>query len=248
MSDSNGSGRRLFVDAELSADRAAIGEREAHYMGRVLRLKRGDEIVVFDGRGRERRAVIERLEKKRADLALGEQLEPLPEPEISLTLVQALVKSDAMDTIVQKATELGVQTIHAVKTDFSVIKLDGERAERRVEHWGRVARSACEQSGRHRPPEIHAPTRLTDLLPALPAHERRIAFHPEATPLERCSTPGTNTVCVLLGPEGGFSPADLETITAAGFTCFRLGPRILRADTAAIAACTLAQNLWGDLG
>lgn len=247
MRDADGSRRRLFVDAELGGERVTLDAGAAHYMGRVLRLRHGDAVVVFDGRGRERRATIERLEKKRAELALGAGIEPLPEPATSLSLVQALAKSDAMDTIVQKAAELGVDSIHAVKTDFSVIKLDAERAGRRVEHWSRVARSACEQSGRHRPPAIHAPGRLADVLAALPEHDRRIAFHPEAQPLAHSDAAAVSRVCLLLGPEGGFSEADLAAIDAAGFTRFRLGPRILRADTAAIAACTLAQSLWGDL-
>lgn len=248
MHNSNGYGPRLFLDADIGGARVSIGEREAHYMGRVLRLRPGDALVVFDGHGRERRAAIERLERKRAEIVLGDALEPLAEPATAVTLIQALVKSDAMDTIVQKATELGVSAIHAVKTDFSVIKLDAERARRRVEHWKRVARSACEQSGRHRPPAIHAPARLADLLPTLPAADRRIAFHPGTAPLDSGDATRGAHVCVLLGPEGGFSEADLGAISAAGFARFRLGPRILRADTAAIAACTLAQRLWGDLG
>lgn len=247
MQDSNDPTPRLFVDAELGSRRVSIGEREAHYLGRVLRLRRGDALVVFNGRGSERRATIERLERKRAEVALTDTLDPLPEPATEITLIQALVKSDAMDTIVQKATELGVHTIHAVKTDFSVVKLDAERAERRVAHWARVARSACEQSGRHRPPEIRAAGRLADLLRALPDTGRRIVFHPEAAPLEACEAPPKTRVCVLLGPEGGLSPPDLEAIDAAGFARFRLGPRILRADTAAIAACAIVQRLWGDL-
>lgn len=248
MRNDDASGRRLFVDADIGGERLTIGERTAHYIGRVLRLRPGDAVIVFDGRGRERRATIERLEKKRAELELGTGIEPLPEPATSLTLVQALVKADAMDAIVQKATELGVGAIRPVRTDFSVVKLDAERAGRRVEHWSRVARSACEQSGRHSPPAVHTPARLDDVLPALSEHDRRIAFQPDAAPLARCETRPVSRVCLLLGPEGGFSAAELEAVEAAGFARFRLGPRILRADTAAVAACTLAQTFWGDLG
>lgn len=248
MRNSNGSVPRLFVEADLGGGRVSIGEREAHYVGRVRRLRRGDALVVFNGRGREHEATIERLERKRAELVLGERLEPLPEPAAAITLIQALVKADAMDTIVQKATELGVRAIRPVKTDFSVIRLDAGRAERRVEHWVRVARSACEQSGRHAPPEIDAPGPLPELLASLPEGGRRIVFHPDAAPLERCGGSPAPHVCVLLGPEGGLSGPDLEAIDAAGFTRFRLGPRILRADTAAITACALVQRIWGDLG
>lgn len=247
MQDTRHSGPRLFIDTELGNGRVSIGEREAHYVGRVRRLRRGDTLVVFNGRGREHVARIEHLERKRAEIVLDEAIEPLPEPPTSITLIQALVKSDAMDTIVQKATELGVRTIHAVKSDFSVVKLDAARAERRVEHWRRVARSACEQSGRHRPPEIRAPGKLAELLPVLAGSGPRIAFHPGAPPLERGVAHAAD-VCVLLGPEGGFSGPDLDAIDAAGFTRFRLGPRVLRADTAAITACTLVQHRWGDLG
>lgn len=248
MRDCDGTRRRLFVDADLGGGRVELGEREAHYVGRVLRLRRGDPLVVFNGRGGERSGRIEHLERRRAAIALEVELQPLAEPPTSLTLIQALVKSDAMDTIVQKATELGVSTIRVVRTDFSVVKLDADRAVRRLEHWSRVARSACEQSGRHRPPEIHAPGRLADVLETLPEQGPRIVFHPDAPALEGCATAPEQHVCVLLGPEGGFSDADLETIDAAGFARFCLGPRILRADTAAIAACTLTQRLWGDLG
>lgn len=237
---------RLFVDGDLSRNVVEIGNREAQYLGHVLRLKQGDQVVVFNGRGDERLAAITSLARRRPELAIVANLEPLAEPRLELTLIQALVKSEAMDTIVQKAAELGVRTLVAVKTDFSVIKLDDRRAARRVVHWNKVARSACEQSGRHRPPDIGIATSLAQCLDGLPSTGIRIVCQPGSTTRLAGVDREAESVSMLVGPEGGFSAADLESIDAAGFSRIVLGPRVLRADTAAIAACTLAQSIWGD--
>ena len=237
---------RLFIDGDLSRNVVDIGNREAHYLGHVLRLKRGDRVVVFNGRGEERLAAITSLARRRPELAIVAELEPLAEPRLDLILVQALVKSEAMDAIVQKSAELGVRRLYAVKTDFSVIKLDDKRTARRIAHWNRVARSACEQSGRHRPPEIGVAPSLAQCLDDLPPRGIRVVCQPGSTTEFAALERGTGSVSVLVGPEGGFSASDLDTIDAAGFARVGLGPRVLRADTAAIAACTLAQSIWGD--
>ena len=237
---------RLFVDGDLSRNVVDIGNRQAHYLGHVLRLKQGDRVVVFNGRGDERLAAIRSLARRRPELAIVADLEPLAEPRLDLTLIQALVRSEAMDTIVQKAAELGVRKLHAVKTDFSVIKLDDERAARRVAHWNKVAQSACEQSGRHRPPEIGVAASLAKCLDGLSPRGIRIVCQPGAGSHIAGLGREADAVTVLVGPEGGFSSADLKAIDAAGFSHVALGPRLLRADTAAIAACTLAQSVWGD--
>ena len=237
---------RLFIDGDLSRNVVGIGHREAHYLGHVLRLRRGDRVVVFNGRGEERLAAITSLARRRPELAIVAELEPLAEPKLDLNLIQALVKSEAMDTIVQKSAELGVRTLHAVKTDFSVIKLDDARTARRVAHWNKVARSACEQSGRHRPPEISVAPSLARCLGDLPPGGIRVVCQPGSTTELAALERDAGSVSVLVGPEGGFSPTDLDTIDAAGFARIGLGPRVLRADTAAIAACTLAQSIWGD--
>jgi len=193
-------------------------------------------------------AVVRSLARKRPELSLVDELLPLPEPQLELTLVQALIKADAMDLIVQKAAELGVHSLLALKTDFSVIKLDAARAEKRLAHWDKVAQSACEQSGRHRPPRISVAESLSACLATLPDDSLRIAFHPAATGAFTDLAPQARRVCILVGPEGGFSAADLAEIEAARFEFVALGPRVLRADTAAIAACCMSQILWGDAG
>ncbi|WP_428100037.1 16S rRNA (uracil(1498)-N(3))-methyltransferase [Candidatus Rariloculus sp.] len=237
---------RLFIDEDLSRNVVPIGSREAHYLGHVLRLKQGDRVVVFNGRGEERLAAISSLAKRRPELTITANLEPLAEPKLDLILIQALVKGEAMDTIVQKAAELGVRTLYAVKTDFSVIKLDDERVPRRVAHWNKVAQSACEQSGRHRPPEISVAVSLAQCLDRLPPRGIRIVCQPDSTTDPARLDREAESVSVLVGPEGGLSETDLDIIDNAGFTRTGLGPRVLRADTAAIAACSLAQIIWGD--
>ncbi|HEY8520512.1 MAG TPA: 16S rRNA (uracil(1498)-N(3))-methyltransferase [Gammaproteobacteria bacterium] len=238
---------RLFVEHELEGESLSLGEAEAHYLGNVLRLRVGARIVAFNGRGAERSAVVSRLTRRGAELGLEETLEPLPEPALALTLVQAIIKSDAMDWIVQKATELGVRCIAPVYSEFSVVKLDAGRAERRVEHWARIARSACEQSGRHRPPLVEPPVPLAERLAAVPPTETRLALVPGARLTAEGLPSSGSAATVAVGPEGGWSERDLREIEAAGFVGVSVGPRVLRADTAAVTACALLQARWGDL-
>jgi 16S rRNA (uracil1498-N3)-methyltransferase len=238
---------RLYVERELDGTSLVLDESEAHYLGHVLRLKLGDRLVVFNGRGTERDASVEALQKRGATLELKAARAPLPESALDLTLVQALPKSDAMDMIVQKITELGVRTLMPVYSEFSVVKLDAERSERRVDHWRKIAQSACEQCGRHTPPRIEAPAPLAAALDALPAGPERLALEP-ATPRTLAGHANLKSgLIVAVGPEGGFGATDWRRLDAAQFARVRLGPRVLRAETAAIAVCAIAQSQWGDL-
>lgn len=224
-----------------------LDEREAHYLGHVLRLKRGDELVAFNGRGSERRASIATLQRRGAELELRARIDALPASPLELTLIQALPKSDAMDLIVQKATELGVSAIVPVYTEFSVVKLDAERAARRVEHWQKIAQGACEQSGRHAPPAIAAPAELASCIAALSASGARFALDPDSTARLPSAAMAQCRVGVAVGPEGGFGANDWRRLDAAHFERIGLGPRVLRAETAALAVCAVAQSLWGDV-
>ena len=238
---------RLYLERELEGAAVTLDEREAHYLGRVLRLGRGEQLVVFNGRGTERHASVETLQRRGAILALAAMHPPLAEPALELTLLQALPKSDAMDLIVQKATELGVHTVIPAYTEHSVVKLDAERSERRVDHWRKIAQSACEQCGRHRPPSIEPPALLAAALDALPSEAARFALDPSAQlPLVEHARP-ERKVIVAIGPEGGFGPMDWQRLDRAEFTRVTLGQRVLRAETAAIAVCAVAQARWGDL-
>jgi 16S rRNA (uracil1498-N3)-methyltransferase len=238
---------RLYLDRHLGGDSVALDEREAHYLGHVLRLKRGDELVAFDGRGTERRAVVTALHRRGADLELRDALEALPPSRLDLTLLQALPKSDAMDFVVQKATELGAAAIVPVYAEFSVVSLDAERSERRVEHWQRIARGACEQCGRHEPPRIAPPLTLAAALTALPAADAKLALDLDSSSPLASLAPRPTRVVAAVGPEGGFGPSDWRQLDAAGFARIGLGRRVLRAETAALAVCAVAQALWGDL-
>lgn len=239
---------RLFVEHDLDGGNLTLDEREAHYLKQVLRLKCGDALDVFNGRGTERSASVESLERRGGVLALAEARAPLPESPLDLTLLQALPKSDAMDLIVQKATELGVRAVVPVYTEFSVVRLDAARSERRLDHWRKISQSACEQSGRHRPPRIAPPAALADALATLPAGAQRLALDPRAAePFGGRPRPERGLV-VAIGPEGGFGPTDWLRLDAAAFARASLGPRVLRVETAALAACALAQASWGDLG
>jgi 16S rRNA (uracil1498-N3)-methyltransferase len=239
---------RLYVDElYLGGTSLALDESEAHYLGHVLRLKRGDRLVVFDGRGTEREASVEALQRRGAQLALGAVRAPLPASPLELTVVQALPKSDAMDLIVQKATELGAHALVPVYTEFSVVKLDSERSERRVDHWRKIARSACEQCGRHAPPRVEPPRQLADALTTLPTSVKRIALDPVAAQSLGEQGPPGSALVVAVGPEGGFGPNDWRRLDAAQFARASLGQRVLRAETAALAVCAIAQSRWGDL-
>lgn len=239
---------RLYVDASLDQQKLVLETEQAHYLGRVLRAREGEQVVVFNACGSERLATIRSLSKRHPLLELGERLTPVPESGAGIVLLQALVKSDAMDLIVQKATELGVARVLASRTDFSVVKLDDSRRERKLEHWRRIALSACEQSGRHAPPALELHGSLSQAISAIPADCDRIAFDLDAeTSLADFAQPQPN-VCIAIGPEGGFSPPERELLDAAGFVLCLLGPRTLRAETAAITACGIVQLLRGDLG
>lgn len=237
---------RLFLQRDLSGDKLALDEREAHYLGHVLRLKRGDELVAFNGLGTERVASVATLQRRGAELELRATVDALPASRLELTLVQALPKSDAMDLIVQKATELGAHAIVPAYTEFSVVKLEADRAERRVEHWRKIAQSACEQCGRHVPPSIGEPGPLAEALDALAAADARVALDLDAR--ARLAEVGARArqITVAVGPEGGFGASDWRRLDAAGFARVGLGPRVLRAETAALAVCAVAQSLWGD--
>ncbi len=241
---------RVFTDADLETDSTELSADRAHYLRSVLRQQTGDAIVVFNGKGVERDAVIEMISRERATVRLTDRREPIAESELRIILLQALVKSDAMDMIVQKSAELGVHEIIPVATEFSVVKLTDQRAAKRVAHWQKIAISACEQCGRHRPPLVSPPSSLRASLASLDDASSRIALHTSGSTDLASSIPSdseTRTIALLIGPEGGLSESDLKLATAARFKIATLGPRILRSETAALAACAILQSGWGDL-
>ena len=240
---------RLLVSRDLiNGDTAVLEDDRARYLGRVLRLRVGDELTVFDGTGPEWAATVTAMTRNSATLALGDRVESATESPLRIHLVQGVSRGERMDYVVQKATELGVKRITPVLTEYGVVKLDDSRAARRQLHWQGVAASACEQSGRTRLPLIDAPLSLKQWFGAAAADaDVDLILAPgAATPLAQVPAPQTE-VCILIGPEGGFSQTEYEDAAIAGFQAVSLGPRVLRTETAAVAALAVMQNAWGDL-
>lgn len=232
-----GSGSELQVDAD-----------KAHYLSRVLRLRVGDAIVIFNGTGEQFSASITALQRSGARLAVHDALAASTESDFKLHLAQGISRGDRMDFVVQKATELGVKRITPLLTERGVVKLTADRAEKRRQHWQKIATSACEQSGRVRMPLVDAPTRLDAWLgDKTKQADSDILLQPGATnALATIDVPATK-VCILIGPEGGFSDAEYAMMAAAGFRAVSLGPRVLRTETAAVAALAILQARCGDL-
>lgn len=239
----------MFVAQALApGSELRLGEEPARYLGRVLRLNSGDTIHVFNGDDGEWSAEIRRLGKSEVTLVVHDSIERRSESGLKVHLVQGISRGERMDFVVQKATELGVKRITPVLTDFGVVKLDHKRAAKRRDHWQRVTESACEQSGRIRPPLVDAPLALNNWFGnARVKDSNDLILRPDAhQSLGTLGEPRTK-LCLLIGPEGGFSEREYADADAAGFDAVTIGPRILRTETAAVAAIAIAQSRWGDV-
>jgi 16S rRNA (uracil1498-N3)-methyltransferase len=222
------------VPGPLAAGPAPLGECASRH-AQVLRLQPGDALILFDGRGGEWRARLQAMGRR---VASAQVLEPVVierELPIAVTLALAMPAGDRMDWLVEKATELGVAAIQPLASTRSVLRLAGERAAKRRAHWQSIAIAACEQCGRNRVPEVAAPVALAEWLasPGARSGERRLLAWREAGPWSRV---GTGPLVLLSGPEGGFTPAEEDAARAQGFVPTTLGARVLRADTAPLAA------------
>jgi 16S rRNA (uracil1498-N3)-methyltransferase len=221
-----------------------LPEAVANHAVRVLRLKVGDELVLFDGEGGESPAVLTDVARNSATVSLSEYSQVNRESPLDLWLVQALAVGDKMDWIVQKAVELGATGVLPWQADRSVLKLDAARADKRRVHWEAVAVSACEQCGRNRIPFVEAPQSLTGVL-ARCAGRRVIAMMPatgDAPPLR------AEPMALVVGPEGGFSDAETMLLKTTNATLLNLGPRVLRTETAGLAALAALNAHMGDFG
>jgi 16S rRNA (uracil1498-N3)-methyltransferase len=218
----------------------------AHHVERVLRLDDGDRLTLFDGRGGEVEARLQRVGRS-LQAVLGERSEPVRESPLQITLLQCLAASDKMDWIVQKAVELGVVRVQPVSSRRAVLKLNGERAQRRMEHWQQIAVSACEQCGRNRVPEVLPVVSLAQALAAEGSVARRLVLHPEGgVPLREADLRAEAPISLLIGPEGGFDPEELQAAQHSGFSAVTLGPRVLRTETAGVAVVAALNTLLGD--
>ena len=257
---------RVYVDAPVAAGKRVIVEGSAaNHIARVLRLRSGDALTVFDGSGGEFGARIEEFRKEAVVVAVEEHRPLDRESPLPLTLVQGISRGERMDWIIQKATELGASRIVPVFTKRSVVRLDGKQAERKLQHWRAITVAACEQCGRNRIPDLAAPVDFFDMLAGDSSGHPDSAGRPDsaghsdsvgATRLLLSPTGDLRIddlqdvgkgITVLIGPEGGLEELEQEAAIAAGFKAVRLGPRVLRTETAAIAALTIIQRYFGDL-
>lgn len=225
--------------------RLELPEPVVRHAVRVLRLPTGTPITLFDGRGGEYPAVLEYVDRDYAYAVVGAWVERECESPLRVTLVQAVQAGDKMDYTIQKAVELGVDNIIPVESRRSVIRLTGDRAAKRVAHWQGVVASACEQCGRNRLPLV-APLEGLDKWFARPRSSAlRLMLAPGAATTLSALPPAAE-VELLVGAEGGLDEREVEAARLAGFTAIRLGPRVLRTETAGLAALAALQILWGD--
>jgi 16S rRNA (uracil1498-N3)-methyltransferase len=247
---------RVYVEAPLSpGSLVELPPDTASHLARVLRARSGDELIMFNGDGREFNGAIEAVRGSRVSASVGDSRPVDRESPLAITLVQCVPRGDRMDFIVQKATELGVARIVPVLSQRSVVRLDKAQAESKATHWRAVAVSACEQCGRNRLPTIEAAQPLLNYLgEPSPGTGPRLVLEPESAPSHaeaqdtRVGAAGPIVDAeIAIGPEGGFASDELEAFRVAGFSQIGLGPRILRAETAAIAAVVWLQARLGDM-
>lgn len=240
---------RLYVDLPLAAgERITLPEAASHHVTRVLRLGSGDPMTVFDGCGGEYDATVARASRSAVEVDVGAYLPVDRDSALNVELAQGICKGDRMDFVIQKATELGVRAIRPILCERTVVKLDPTRAERRLTHWRAVAVHATQQSGRTRAPDVTGVEDLDTWL-SRPGPGPGIFLSPrDASSLSDLAQPEPgDTVRLLVGPEGGLAPGEVECARAAGFVGLRLGPRVLRTETAALVALSVLQARWGDL-
>jgi 16S rRNA (uracil1498-N3)-methyltransferase len=241
---------RMYFSGELAPGRACtLPPPQAHHAVRVLRLAAGDAVTLFNGDGCEYAAVLERVQKEAVSVQVLDRRVVERESALGVTLGQALSSGERMDYTVQKAVELGVAAVQPLAAGRSVVRLSAERADKRLSHWRSVAIAACEQCGRNRVPEIAPPAALGSWLARGAGRgdgTLRLLLSPGAVArLRDVPRPGASII-LLAGPEGGFMPEEEAAAQRSGFLPVRLGPRVLRTETAAIAALAAMQALWGD--
>ncbi len=237
---------RFYLDRPLAPGaRFSLPPGPARHAARALRLAVDDAITLFNGRGGEYAARIERIHKDEVAVSISGFVDSECESPLRVMLAQGISSGERMDYTLQKAVELGITTIQPIAAKRSVVKLVGERADRRVAHWQGVVASACEQCGRNQVPIVAAPLTLAAWLGQHGAG-RLLFLSPQAESRLADLPAPTATDCLVAGPEGGFEADEIAALLAAGAIPVRLGARVLRTETAALAALAAMQTLWGD--
>ncbi|TDG15667.1 16S rRNA (uracil(1498)-N(3))-methyltransferase [Seongchinamella unica] len=237
---------RIYTTAALAPHGSfELEAGPSQHLARALRMQVGEALVVFDGRGGEYPATLSAIGKKQVSITTGKHNPREAESPLAIHLGIAASRGDRIDWVIQKATELGASQITILLTERTEVKLRGERAAKKSTHWQQVAISACEQCGRNRIPRLEALVSLDAWLQATQA-ERKLVLHHRALNDEGADAAPVS-VALLIGPEGGLSDREIRLAESAGYQSLRLGPRVLRTETAPLAAIALLQGRWGDM-
>lgn len=238
---------RVYESQPLSAGALIeLSDTSIQHVVRALRLRDGDLIRLFNGDGAEYSATLTGVDKRRASAQVTEVTHPAVESGLQVHIGQTLSRGERMDYAVQKATEMGVTRITPLTSERCEVRLKADREDKRLRHWQQVAISACEQSLRTRVPEILDVSPLEQWIQSVDAELKLVLHHHTAQPLQSMDAP--TSVALLIGPEGGLTEAEVDAALAAGFQPVAFGPRVMRTETAPVAACAILQYLWGDLG
>lgn len=240
---------RCFLDLPLQPGaEISLPDDVAGHLVRVLRLREGEACVLFNGDGLDVPATLTRADKREVRVVLGTPVPVARESPLRIGLIQGIARGEKMDLILQKATELGVAQVHPVNADRTEVRLEGERLAKREAHWRSVMVSACEQSGRAQVPSLSSVATLAAVSAQLPIEGLRLMLDPEGAETLTSLKPAPGApMLVAIGPEGGWSERDRSQLRELGFRGLRLGPRILRTETAGLAAIAALQALYGDL-
>lgn len=239
---------RIFTDSPLAVgSQCQLDDNAANHVGRVLRMQAGQALQLFNGDGQDYRATITEAGKKHVQVEVHEASENETESPLRVVLAQTLSKGDRMDYAVQKAVEMGVSEIVPLTTERCDVKLKGDREDKRLRHWQQVAISAAEQCGRARVPEIQPVMTVQQWLEHAQACDLRLVLH-HRTEQSLNTLEKPSSIALMIGPEGGLTAEEIALAESRGFLPVALGPRVLRTETAPVAAIALCQWLWGDIG
>ena len=239
---------RVYSDTPIIAgEELQLPEASAYHVARVLRLRAGAPLVVFDGSGADFRCEVTVVEGDRVRARAMQRMAGLGESPLAVTLVQGISRGERMDWTLQKATELGERAIVPVLSARSVVRLDEKQAAAKLRHWRGIVVAACEQCGRSTIPEVRPPLDLGAFFATAPREGQRLVLNPVGQRSLAGLASAAARIELLIGPEGGLEDAELSAAERAGFAPVRLGPRVLRTETAAVAALSVLQALWGDL-
>ena len=236
---------RVFTHHALTTNNTfTLAEQQSHYLSKVLRMQTGRELVLFNGKGGEYKAEISAVHKKYVEVDVKDFFADNRQSHLQLELAIGISRGERMDWVLQKATELGVTKITPLITERTEVKLGGERADKKMEHWQQILISTCEQCQRNLLPELSEPKNYSDWLGECNAELKFVLHHRDNQGFPQNRT--TQSVVLLIGPEGGLDDDEISQAVDQKFSPLTLGPRVLRTETAPVAAISLVQYLWGD--